>query len=138
MRNFSLAAAFFLANVPAQAVCLEERASVAVEARSARSVVVGSVAAQHVIRDPSDPEGSLATVYIFAVAETLVGERPDSRIHIWSDNDSSRFPLDPGSKYLLFLTTDADGFWRVDNCGNSEEYEPESETLAHIISSDEP
>ncbi|PRH81207.1 hypothetical protein C6N40_13860 [Arenimonas caeni] len=80
----------------------------------------------------------MATVYIFTVAETLVGEQPDSPIHVWSDNDSSRFSMDPSARYLLFLTIDEEGFWRVDNCGSSEEYDPQSKTLSLIGSLDEP
>jgi hypothetical protein len=65
----------------------------------------------------SDPEGITATVYRVRVTRLLRGPLAEV-IDVRSDNDSGRFPLDLGEKYVLFLQRDSHGYF-VDNCGNS-------------------
>lgn len=96
----------------AGAACLDARPTVRGEFGAADAVVVATAVAQHTVRDPGDAEGILATIYVVRIAESFSGDTSRAPIHVWSDNDSSRYLLDPGEEHLLFLSTGDDGFWR--------------------------
>jgi hypothetical protein len=52
-------------------------------------------------------------------------------IRLFSENSTGRFPMDVGTKYLLFVCRDRDRV-SVDNCGNSEVYGASSPKLREV------
>lgn len=64
-----------------------------------------------------DPQGVEDTIYTVRVLEVFKG-KPDHLIKITSENTSSRFPMDIGKKYLLFITGDGQTRF-IDSCGRS-------------------
>lgn len=101
--------------------------SVTAEFRHAAFVVTGRVLGGHNISTPDDPEGYAWTIYTVQVLEVFKG-RPQRTIRLLSENTSSRFSMDTGETYLLFVShssmTETAGQERlpadyIDNCGNS-------------------
>jgi hypothetical protein len=87
----------------------------------ADSDIVATGTAAEVRRKPDDkdPDGYIATIYEIRTREIFRGRIP-KRLHVESENTSSRFPMQPGVTYLLFLKRDASsGHYFIDNCGNS-------------------
>ncbi|SRR6266700_4767293 len=96
-------------------VCLEGHPSVQREYKGSFGVVIGHAVAERAV---PESKGYLdGTAYSVRVDEVLRGKLPDS-IEVFSENTSGRFPMDVGSKYLLFLYRVL-GRTVVDNCGNS-------------------
>lgn len=82
-------------------------------------VATGTVAEAHRVVDEKDPGGYVATIYGIRIREIFRGRIP-RRLHVQSENNTSRFAMDPGVTYLLFLKRDAaSGPYFIDNCGNS-------------------
>jgi len=106
--------------LPSQAACVDGRAlTVAQEAQSAEAVLIGRVSAEVVLaEDAADPQGITAIRYTVAIQETLRGTATGS-IQLRSENTSSRFPMQVGKSYLLFVSASSDGTKLVDSCGNS-------------------
>ncbi len=86
-------------------------------ADSTAVVVAKIIQMQDVQEDQSDPAGITATIYTAHVMTWLKG-KGSREIRIRSPNTSARFPMDLQAVYLLFLSTDAHGYF-VDSCGNS-------------------
>jgi hypothetical protein len=74
-----------------------------------------------------DQEG---TTYAVRVYERLRGQLPGT-VQLFSENSSGRFPMEVGTKYLLFVYSDR-GRTMVDNCGNSEVYSVSSPKLQDV------
>ncbi|WP_211251129.1 hypothetical protein, partial [Arenimonas composti] len=119
MRRILPIATLILAWTNAQAVCLSDKPSVAEEVSESKAVVVGEATGEFQVSDPAKSGGIQATIYVVQAKEALAGDLLTQPIHVWSDNDSSRYPMDVGVPNLLFLSLGSDGFWHVDNCGNS-------------------
>jgi len=66
---------------------------------------------------PDDPQGIEDTLYTVRVLDIFKG-KPGPSLKIRSENTSSRFPMDVGKKYLLFITNDGQAHF-VDSCGRS-------------------
>jgi hypothetical protein len=102
------------------AMCLDGRhPSVEQELKSSAIVAVVQVSGGRDIPDPSDPDGISSTFYDVAIIKTFKGF-PGHRIKLTSENTSSRFPMDIGKKYLVFVTKMSELYF-VDSCGNSRE-----------------
>lgn len=100
------------------ALCVDGRhPSVAQEFEASKYVIIGMQFGEHVVTSSDDPEGVAATIYSVNPVERFKGNEAH-KIEIWSENSSSRFVIEKGKKYLLFIRSDPDGFY-VDNCGNS-------------------
>ena len=113
----ALAAA--LCATAAQGACLSGRPALADEFAQATTVVVARVlSARDVQDDPEDPTGISATLYTARVAERLRGAAP-ALLELRSDNTASRFPMEPGQRYLLFVRRARDGTLFIDPCGHS-------------------
>ncbi len=96
-------------------VCLEGHLSVEKEYYRSYGVFIGQVLAERAVSESNDYlEG---TAYSVSVDEVLHGHLP-ATIELFSENSSGRFPMDVGSRYLLFVYR-ALGRTMVDNCGNS-------------------
>jgi len=79
-------------------------------------IVDGSVASS---AEVMGADGFLArTIYEVRVARAFRGVAP-SRVAVYSENDSGRFPMQRGESYVLFLSRWEDGHYHVDSCGNS-------------------
>jgi hypothetical protein len=115
-RALALAAVLLAAHGSAQAICTTSP-SIREESRASDAIVLAKVSAQRLVVAPDDPEGFEATVYTLDILRRHKGKTPRS-IEIESPNTSSRFPMDKGKSYLLFLAKHPGGY-AVDPCGNS-------------------
>ena len=113
---------------PGGAVCLEGRLSVEREYRKSASVLIGRVIASRAV--PESKEYLEGTVYSIRVEEAIHGELPDT-VEVFSENTSGRFPMDVGTRYLLFVYRQL-GRTMVDNCGNSGPVSSTAEVLKAV------
>jgi hypothetical protein len=107
--------------------CLNGHPTVEAEFASREGVFVGTVRSEGVESPAADGHFDDGTTYIVKVDEVLRGRLPKT-VRIFSENSSGRFPMEPRRKYLLFVYTEH-GRMIVDSCGNSEPFNPDSETL---------
>lgn len=113
------------------AVCSDGRhPSVAQEYKLSDFVGVGVVIAKKDFSFPDDPQGVEKTVYRIKISKRLKGAM-SSPITITSDNTSSRFPMNTGKSYLVFLRVFGDETV-VDSCGNSGELKNRKVELAKL------
>jgi hypothetical protein len=111
-------ALYFFLNGPADALCLDGRKpTVLNEYNDAVFVGVGIVASKRDLASDDDPEGVSKTIYTVNVEKVFKG-KSRKLVYVASENTSSRFPMEVGIKYLIFLRS-ADGELFVDSCGNS-------------------
>jgi hypothetical protein len=88
------------------------------EKRATSAIIEGEpLHAQELKEDPKAPSVVTATLYDVRVVHTKRG-RVASTIQIRSDNTASRFPMQIGRSYILFLKRDGD-IYTVDACGHS-------------------
>ena len=117
--------------LPTMALCLRGHPSVAAEAAAAPLIVTARIVQQRqLFEDASDPEGVTGTVYSAEVTSWVKGASP-AQIQIYSENTSSRFPMDVQSDYVLWLFKDGTWYF-VDNCGNSTELAGHSAVLESV------
>lgn len=115
----------------AMAICLDGRhPTVNDEFGESAFVGVGVVTGHKEFSSPDDPEGVEKTLYDFKVSRRFKGGMR-SAIRIQSDNTSSRFPMEVGKSYLVFLRT-ADKELFVDACGNSGELRLRTAAIAQL------
>jgi hypothetical protein len=109
--------------VIANAMCYDGRApDVRAEFLHAPLVVQARVVkVKDLQEDASDSYGVTASEYSLVVKRRLKGKDKRSQLVLRSENTSSRFPMEMGENYLLFLTSDTEhpGQYYVDSCGNS-------------------
>lgn len=102
----------------ASGLCLDgRRPTVREEFDASQVVAIGSVLSERTVSSPEDPEGFEETIYRFKPSRVLKG-RARGTIDIHSPNTSSRFPMERGREYLVFLGAFPGGR-SVDACGNS-------------------
>lgn len=100
----------------AAACCPRTKIFVSSEFFKSRYVVIGTVASE---TTELDSEGSMvAWDYQVKVLETYRGTR-HRRLRIRAENDSGRFLMEKGQRYLIFARR-FEGHLAVDNCGNSQ------------------
>jgi hypothetical protein len=114
-----------MASLSADFVCLNGHPTVAVEYRR-RVVFIGTVVSEQ-YEPPTKQWDQEGTTYVVRVDERLRGQLPRT-VQLFSENSSGRFPMEVGTKYLLFVYSDF-GRTMVDNCGNSEVYSASSPKL---------
>jgi len=122
-RFFILVLASFI-SAEAYGLCLDgKRSSVNSEFNASNIVILGLVTSSQDISSPDDPQGIDKTIYDIKVEHYFKGTN-NTNLKITSENTSSRFPMNVGTKYLLFLKSfSANGEFFVDSCGNSGEIE---------------
>ena len=118
----ALAAAFTLGSsmlypMPSLAVCYRGHPAPKVEFGESRMVVLGRAVSSQAVMSEEDPDIVGKTIYQVK-AERAYRGRPHPVISIVSENTSSRFPIDEGMDYLLFVS-EYRGEYFVDACGNS-------------------
>lgn len=117
------------------AVCLDDRGvsgyhiPLEKELRTAHIVAIGTVLSTKDVPAPSAnfDEG---TLYRFKVEETLRGKH-NKVIDLFSENNSGRFPMDVGPRYLVFVSKSRGTFY-VSNCGNSGELPEQSQIVEAV------
>lgn len=118
------------------ASCENGHPGVQKEFRDSKVVFVGSVISSKNVSSPDDPSGVDYTIYSLKVERPFKG-KTERVVKVSSENTTSRFPMDTGKSYLVFLYNYGDGYF-VDNCGNSgEELESKSaiEEIEHLRAS---
>lgn len=110
--------------------------SVTEEITKSEYIVVGTVTSRRILVDPeSDPKGYEAEIFQVKVESVIHGHPPKyvtrQYLTIFNYNDSSRFPMRIGEKYLLFVSSGSDGFW-INSCGNSDIFTNSRENLNKI------
>jgi hypothetical protein len=100
---------------PAVGYCPRIKIYVNNEFFKSRFVILGQVLSE---RTKSDSDGLVAASdYRVKILRTYRGS-PQQILSIRSENDSGRFPLQKGEKYLLFVRV-FEGHFVIDSCGNS-------------------
>ena len=102
----------------AHAVCLNGHPTVENEFQRSDDVVVARVLDSVAIRDPEEPDMVGRYRYNLHIQRSFKGRPAGRDIVIFSENTSSRFPMDVGEEYLLFIRQWSEGD-AVDACGNS-------------------
>ena len=114
------------------AVCIDEHGisgyhiPLDTEFRTAHVVAIGTVVSK---RDVLERNSDLiaGTFYRFNVEETLRGNRHKT-INLFSENNSGRFWMDIGHRYLVFVTKDRQTYY-VSPCGSSGELPEQSQIV---------
>ena len=109
-------------------VCLNGHPAVDAEYRL-RTVFIGTVVSER-YEPPTKDWDQEGTTYAVRVDERLRGQLPRT-VQLFSENSSGRFPMEIGTKYLLFVYRDR-GRTMVDNCGNSEVHSVSSPKLRDV------
>jgi len=117
------------------AVCIDEHGvsgyhiPLEKELRTAHVVAIGTVVSAKGMRAPSaNFDGG--TLYRFEVEEILLGKRYRA-IDLFSQNNSGRFWMDVGHRYLVFVDR-ARGTFHVSNCGNSGQLPEQAHVVAAV------
>jgi hypothetical protein len=120
MKRVIASCTLLILSVPAFAVCSQGRPTIKQEWRSSVLVAIATpISSYRLQEDRTDPEGVTATNYKVKLENVMHGNRIGA-ITIRSENTSSRFTMDVGKRYLLFIRS-ARGVYYVDSCGNSSE-----------------
>jgi hypothetical protein len=102
----------------ATAACYSGHPDVHSERRDSEFVILGKVVASKDVASEDDADYIGQTDYTVALLHAYKGS-PGRHIKITSVNTSTRFPMDTGKTYLLFVIRATDGSYFVDSCGNS-------------------
>jgi hypothetical protein len=110
--------------------------SLANEIAKADFIIIGKVTSRRIVVDPKeDPQGYEAELFQIKVNSILNGNPKQNIIKpyltVYNNNDSSRFVMDVGETYLLFVYDGMDGRW-VNSCGNSDTYKESAEKINTI------
>jgi len=118
----------WLTSFDSGSVCLDGHPTVAAEYRL-RRVLIGTVLAER-YEPPTKVFDQEGTTYTVRVDEPIRGQFGKT-VLLFSENSSGRFPMEVGTKYLLFVYRDR-GRTSVGNCGNSEVYDVSSPKLRQV------
>ena len=114
------------------ALCLDNRhTSLEDEYRDSTMVLIGRVVAVRPVRDPNDPQGVSSYTYKVKPIDKLKG-RMSNKVTLTMENSSSRFPLDLGEDYLLFIQRVEKGNLFIDSCGNSSKVSEAGDVISKI------
>jgi hypothetical protein len=93
-----------------------------------RFVVLGQVLSERI--EPDSDGFVAASDYRVKILGTYRGS-PQQILSIRSENDSGRFPMQKGEKYLLFVRA-FESHWVIDSCGNSGPFSEAGNTIGAI------
>jgi hypothetical protein len=113
------------------ALCTRGHPTVDQEAARSSEVIIGKVLGSKDVMSEDAPDIVGKTVYRVNIVNTFKGEKL-SEVEITSDNTSSRFNMEKGKQYLLFVQT-FDGESLVDSCGNSGELGERASTVKYLM-----
>jgi hypothetical protein len=117
---------------PANAICLQPQpVRVCTEFFHSDNVVIGKILSVRKIPDTPDPNNVEGWFYKLKVAKSYRGGGL-AKDEIYTGNDESRFPMEVGKTYLLFINKDPQSRPAPDTCGNSSELSKATESIAAI------
>lgn len=120
MKNISilfLVIFFVFSPIEAFSLCYQRHnENIFAEYAKSKKVLIVLVKSSTDVSSPDDSEGIDKTIYKAKVINSFKGSGED--VDIVSENTSSRFSMNNGKKYLVFLKPEKSYFF-VDNCGNS-------------------
>jgi hypothetical protein len=124
--------AAILAAGPAGAICLQPQpVRVCTEFFRSENVVVAKVLSKRRIPDTPDPNNVEGWFYKVEIAKSFRGDAfPDGEIY--TGNDETKFPMEVGHSYLLFVNRNQQGRAAPDMCGNSAELSKAGDALAAL------
>ena len=121
-----------LAYAPAQAYCLQPQpARVCTEFFHSENVVVAKILSKRQIPDTPDPNNVEGWFYKVEVTRSFRGDTLPGR-EIYSGNDETKFDMDVGKSYLLFVNKNQQGRPAPDTCGNSADLSAAGAALKEI------
>lgn len=103
------------------------------EYRWSEAVITGLVTDAHLIEDKDDPEVFAGIRYSVRVDHAYKGNLPGV-IQVYSENSSGRFPMDLGTRYVLFLHKSGSNLSAHD-CGNSGPVDDKAAAIKFLSSS---
>ncbi len=117
MKTLLVSLAIAAASATCLAQCQANRISLNQELRDAGTTLVGTVEAAAPVPDSSFHLDGID--YVVHVDRVIKGKMVDRDVvHVFSENSPSKFPMQSGKQYLLFLHRDYNAY-EIDNCGNS-------------------
>ena len=117
MKTLIVSLAVAAASATCLAQCQTNRISLNHELHEAGTTMVGTVEAAVPVPDSSFHLDGIS--YIVHVDRVLKGRMIDRDVvDIFSENSPSKFPMQTGKQYLLFVHRNYNDY-EVDNCGNS-------------------
>lgn len=120
------------ASLSAHALCLQPQpVRVCTEYFHTGSIVLARIQSRRQIPDTPDPNNVEGWFYKIEVAKSFKGQKPPSD-EIYTGNDETKFPMEVGRTYLLFLNKNDQGRWAPDTCGNSAELSKANGALAEL------
>jgi len=128
----SVACLFLGATAPAKAICLQPQpVRACTEFFHSENVVVAKILSVRKIPDTPDPNNVEGWFYKIAVDKSYRGPKiPNDEI--WTGNDETKFTMEVGKSYLLFINKNAQSRPAPDTCGNSAELAKANDTIAAI------
>ncbi len=116
MKHLMVSLAITAASATCLGQCQASRISVNQELHDAGTTLVGTVDAASPVPDSSFHMDGID--YAVRVDRVIKGRPSAEVVHIFSENSPSKFPMQTGKQYLLFVHKNYDTY-EVDNCGNS-------------------
>jgi hypothetical protein len=117
MRSFFVSLAIAAASATCLAQCQSNRISLNQELKDAGTTLVGTVEAAAPVPDSSFHLDGID--YVVHVDRVIKGRMISTDVvHIFSENSPTKFPMQTGKQYLLFVHRNYNDY-EVDNCGNS-------------------
>lgn len=113
----------------ASAACPNGYPTISEEYRSSVMVLIGKVVAH--AATPAEGDFYDGDTYTVIPLRVLKGS-PGSKVDLFSENSTGRFPMDMNREYLLFVYEEG-GRLMVDNCGNSDLMPHAKNALAQTI-----
>ncbi len=115
----------------AHAVCLAPQpARVCTEFFHSENVMVAKILSSRKIPDTPDPNNVEGWFYKIAVDKNYRGGKPPEEIY--TGNDETKFTMEVGKSYLLFINKNQQSRPAPDACGNSSEISKANDTVAAI------
>jgi hypothetical protein len=120
-RGFFTASFLVLAAGQAQAVCMQPQpVRVCTEFFHSENVIVAKILSVRKIPDTPDPNNVEGWFYKIAVDKSYRGPKLAAD-EIYTGNDETKFTMEVGKSYLLFINKNQQARAAPDNCGNSSE-----------------
>jgi hypothetical protein len=131
-RSIRASVVLLLMTAPAQAVCLSPQpVRTCTEFFHSENVVVAKILSMRKIPDTPDPNNVEGWFYKIAVDKSYRGQKMPND-EIWTGNDETKFTMEVGKSYLLFINKNQQSRPAPDTCGNSAELSKANDTIAAI------
>src|SRR5215470_16333409 len=128
----SVACLFLGVAGPAKAICLQPQpVRACTEFFHSENVVVAKILSVRKIPDTPDPNNVEGWFYKIAVDKSYRGPKIPNN-EIYTGNDETKFTMEVGKSYLLFINQNAQSRPAPDTCGNSAELSKAKDAIAAI------